>query len=104
MLNSIRRCFLSDGVLYTTHARQEMLGEELGVIGDSEVFEAIQKGDIIETYPDDEPYPSVLVLGKTSQGRSIHIVCAYSELDQLAIVITVYEPDPSRWIDGRTRR
>lgn len=104
MLDSIRKCFFTDRALYTSHAKREMLGEEYGVIMDSEVFEAIQKGEIIEGYPDDEPYPSILVLGKTAQGRNIHVVCAYSEVDQLAIVITVYEPDPSRWINGRLRR
>lgn len=104
MLDSVRRCFSTERVLYTSHAKREMLVEEYGSITDSEVSEAMQKGEIIEDYPDDEPYPSILVLGKTVQGRIIHVVCAYSEVDQLAIIITVYEPDPSRWIDGRTRR
>ena len=104
MLDSVRKCFLLDRALYTKHAKQEMLGEERGAITEGEVFEAIQIGESIESYPDDEPYPSILVLGKTGQGRTIHIVCAYSELDELAIVITAYEPDPSRWINGRRRR
>ncbi|MBF8264526.1 MAG: hypothetical protein HW384_390 [Dehalococcoidia bacterium] len=104
MLDSVRRCFSTERVFYTSHAKHEMLVEEYGTITDSEVFEVIQEGEIIEGYPDDEPYPSILVLGKTIQGRNIHVVCAYSEVDQLAIVITVYEPDPSRWINGRIRR
>lgn len=103
MLNSIRKCFTSDKVVYTRHARQEMLGEEHGRIVESEVFEAIQEGEVIESYPDDEPYPSILILGKTRQGKAIHIVCAYSEQDELAIIITAYRPDPSRWIDARRR-
>ena len=28
MLDSIRKCFTSDNVVYAKHARQEMLGEE----------------------------------------------------------------------------
>ena len=104
MLDNVRKCFLIDSVLYTKHARQEMLGEERGAITDGEVFEAIQEGEIIESYPDDEPYPSILIFGKSRQGRIIHIVSAYSKEDDLAIVITAYEPDPSRWINGRRRR
>lgn len=104
MLNSIRKCFTSDKVVYTRHARQEMLGEEYGRIAEREIFEAVQEGEVIESYPNDEPYPSILILGKTRQGKAIHIVCAYSEQDELAIIITAYRPDPSRWIDGRRRR
>jgi len=104
VLDSVRKCFLLDRVLYTRHAKEEMLGEERGAITEGEVFEAIQEGEIIESYPDDEPYPSILVLGKTGEGKIIHVVCAYSEQDGLAIVITAYEPDPSRWINGRRRR
>ncbi|MBI4331280.1 MAG: DUF4258 domain-containing protein [Chloroflexi bacterium] len=86
------------------HARQEMLGEERGTITETEVFRTIQGGEVIENYPDDEPYPSMLILGKTEKGRSVHVVCAYSEADHLAIVITAYEPDPSRWINDRRRQ
>ncbi|MBI4287128.1 MAG: DUF4258 domain-containing protein [Chloroflexi bacterium] len=104
MLDSVRKCFALERALYTRHARQEMLGEELGTITDGEVFEAIQAGEVIESYPEDEPYPSILILGKTAQKRTLHLVCAYSEQDDLAIVITTYEPDPSRWVDERRRR
>jgi hypothetical protein len=30
-------------------------------------------------------------------------VCAYSPEDDRAIIVTVYEPDPGRWIDLRRR-
>lgn len=103
-LGEIRRCFANHLALYTHHARREMRQEERGPIHEQEVFEAVQRGEIIERYDDDEPYPSVLVYGRTQQGRPIHIVCAYAPEDDLAIVITVYEPDPARWIDYQRRR
>lgn len=103
-LEQIRRCFSDHRVFYTQHARREMRQEERGPIQEREVFEAVQWGEIIERYDDDEPYPSVLVYGRTQQGRPIHIVCAYAPEDDLAIVITVYEPDPARWIDYQRRR
>ncbi len=44
--------------------------EELGGIREREVFEAVGSGKVIESYPEDEPYPSCLIYGKTSEGRN----------------------------------
>jgi hypothetical protein len=78
--------------------------EEFGPIREQEVFEAIQSGEIIEDYPNDEPYPSTLVYGHTTADRPLHVVCAYADDDDLAIVITVYEPDPAQWVNFVRRR
>lgn len=104
MIDLLRRCFQKNKVYYTRHARNEMLVEGFGVITDQEVEEAIQVGEEIENYPDDEPFPSVLIFGKTKMGRPIHVVCAYDLEDELAMVITAYEPDPLRWEDFKRRR
>lgn len=104
ILNRLRTCFIANRAFYTRHARNEMRLEEFGPIHEQQVFEAVQFGKIIEDYPDDEPYPSVLIYGCTATGRPIHVVCAYAADDDLAIVITVYEPDPARWVDFRRRR
>ena len=104
MLNRLRVCFTVNRVLYTRHARDEMRLEEFGPIREQEGFETIQMGEVIENYPDDKPYPSVLVYGRTATGRPLHVVCAYAEADDLAIVITVYEPDPVRWVNFERRR
>jgi len=104
MLQCIQDCFEASQILYTRHARDEMRFEEFGPIREEEVADAIQSGRIIEHYDDDEPYPSVLIFGRTSRSRPIHIVCAYAVEEDLAIVITVYEPDPARWIDYQSRR
>ncbi len=104
MLPKIKEIFKSSKVFYTAHAREEMRSEEFGVITENEVFEAIQVGKIIEEYPDDRPYPSVLIFGRTTKNRPIHIVCAYSGTEHLAIVVTAYEPDPHRWINFERRK
>ena len=104
VIEAIRRCFDQDRLYYSRHARNEMREEELGRITDQEVYEAIASGEELEAYPDDVPYPSVLLMGRTSAGRPIHAVCAYSGGEDIAIVVTVYEPDPSRWHDLRRRR
>ena len=104
MLQQIQDCFKLEKVLYTKHAKDEMEKEEFGEISDKEVFEAVLNGKIIEIYPEDEPYPSCLIYGKTSENRPLHIVCAYSEEPGLAVVITVYQPNPEKWIDFERRR
>jgi hypothetical protein len=104
MINRIRDCFATHRVLYTYHARNEMRLEEFGPIREQEVFEAIQSGEIIEDYPSDEPYPSTLVYGRTATDRPLHVVCAYANDDDLAIVITVYKPDPAQWVNFLRRR
>ena len=103
MLKRIQRCFREDKIYYSKHARDEMEDDESGEILDSEVFEIVSTGTIIEHYPDDEPYPSCLIYGRTTKSRPLHAVCAYSEDEKLSIVITVYQPNPERWI-GFSRR
>jgi len=103
MLTELQRCFREDRVLYTQHARREMREEPLGCILEQEVYEAVLAGEIIEDYPDDTPYPSCLVFGRTQRRRPVHAVCAHVPEENRAIVITVYEPDPSRWIDSHRR-
>lgn len=81
-----------------------MLQEEFGSIHDGEIVQALEAGTIIENYPDDSPYPSVLVLGFTEAKRPLHIVCAVDSGEEMCIIVTVYEPDPALWIDFTRRR
>ena len=104
MIETIRSCFDIEKILYSGHARREMQTEEFGTIKDQEVYEAIQDGIIIEEYPNDKPYPSILIFGKTASKRPLHIACAYDTEDDQAIVITVYQPDPDRWEDYQKRK
>ena len=104
MLNEIQRCFRNGKALYTRHAREEMQKEIFGRIREEEVFETIMKGEVVEGYENDKPYPSMLISGTTDNERHLHVVCAYSVEDDLAIVVTVYQPDPNLWIDYRRRK
>ncbi len=103
-LSKLRECFDTDLVYYTRHARAEMEEDEFGQVSDEEVYEAVASGEILNEYPDDTPFPSVLVFGLTAQGRALHVVCAYDANERRAYVVTVYRPDPERWIDYRTRK
>ena len=81
-----------------------MLGEEFGPIRDQDVYEATVDCSVVEEYPDDLPYPSVLVLGRTKDDRPVHVVCAFANEEDQLIVSTVYEPDPNRWDEQFRRR
>ena len=81
-----------------------MLGDEFGPISDQQVYEAAIGCTIVEEYPDDRPYPSLLVVGWTGAGRPVHVVCAYAREEDQLIVITVYQPDPNRWDEGFRQR
>lgn len=104
-MKQIQDCFRAENVYITPkHARDEMEVKELGEIKHEEVFESVPGGKVIENYPEDEPYPSCLIYGRTSENRPLHIVCAYSNDDNIAIIITAYQPHPDRWIDLMRRR
>lgn len=103
-IHHIRNCFEADKVLYSRHARYEMENEEFGKIRDHEVYEAVASGEIIENYPDDKPYPSMLIFGNTLEKRPIHVVCAYNSEEDMTVVVTVYHPDADLWIDLRRRK
>ena len=81
------------------HTRKRMIERNIKI---KEVKEAIEYGAIIEEYLDDKPLPSYLICGKTSQMRPIHVVVAVDE--EVVAIITVYEPDPDKWIDFTKRR
>ena len=82
---------------FTDHARREMETEPFGAIRVDEVLRTLQAGEIIEQYPQDEPYPSCLVFGRTVEGRPLHVVCAPVPTERKLIIVTVYQPDPARW-------
>lgn len=85
----------------TDHADEEAESDELTF---DEVYFSVLNGEIIEGYPDDKPYPSCLIYGKTLSGDPVHSVWAYNNENQWAVLITVYRPDPERWISFRERR
>lgn len=103
-IEKIRKCFETDLVFYTRHAKAEMRLEEFGHISDHEVYEAICMGEIIENYPEDTPYPSCLISGLTTSNRPLHIVCAHNETENIVIIITVYHPDPKLWVAYKRRK
>ena len=86
---------------YRVHAVRRMFERSISA---DDVRQVLAKGEAIADYPNDQPYPSRLVLGAVGN-RAVHVVVAYNEREDETIVITVYEPDPTLWEpDFRRRR
>ena len=72
-------------------------------ISEQEIRTAGARAEIIEEYPEDKYSPSVLLLGFASAGRPLHIQVSAADSDATRI-ITIYEPDPTEWVEFRKRR
>jgi len=91
----------STGIIFRTHAVQRMFQRN---INESDVRNILMRGETIEHYDDDKPYPSRLILGWIYE-RPIHVVAADNEPDNEIIVETVYEPDKEKWsVDFKRRK
>lgn len=83
----------------TAHAEEERQADKISI---EEVERVLLTGTVLEDYSNDPRGPSCLVLGYGQEGYPIHIVCGQTPSRRLRI-ITVYIPNPPRWIDPRTR-
>ena len=79
-------------VKFSRHAIEQMFARSI-TVGDVE--NVIYDGEIIEEYPNDTPYPSVLI--KFVSGRPVHVVVAKDRDIAQCIVITAYEPKQGIW-------
>lgn len=83
------------------HALEQMM--ERGISRET-VKEVLRKGEIIDDYPDDTPYPSGLFLGWV-KGEPLHVVAAFDSLTGWCFIITAYKPDLEYFeSDYKTRR
>ena len=73
------------------------------MISIEDVKVVIEKGEIIEDYPDNARGHSCLIFGYSKEKRPIHVVCSPKE-NYLAI-ITAYIPDHQQWDENfKTRK
>jgi hypothetical protein len=87
-------------IIFRVHAIQRMFERN---ITDADIRHVLANGETIESYPDDTPYPSRLMLG-WSGTRPLHIIVADNLKDNERIIVTVYHPDPERWDTDYKRR
>ncbi len=98
---SVAKLWVVESLVFTSHALRQMFTRRVSA---EEVRAVVEKGEPIIEYPDEQPYPCRLMLGIVG-GRPLHVVLAYDSSDRKGYIVTVYEPDASRWNpDMRTRR
>ena len=85
---------------FSQHAVDQSVVRHISV---QERREAMAVGEVIEDYPADKYGPSCLVFGVPLARRPLHIQCSYPSRP-LVKIITLYEPDPRRWVDFKVRR
>jgi hypothetical protein len=88
-------------ILFLPHALRQML-RPARFISSREVRQVVERGSIIEEYPNDPRGHSCLMLGFGIDRRPIHIVCAPK--DDFLAVITAYLPDSREWSDDFRKR
>jgi hypothetical protein len=90
-----------DAISFSGHAIQRMFERAISPV---DVRTALVTGEVIAEYPDDAPYPSVLISAFVA-GRPLHVVAARDDSTKHCYVITVYVPDAAQWgSDFRTRK
>ena len=87
-------------IVFRIHAIKRMFQRR---ISEEDVKHVLATGEVIESYPNDLPYPSKLLLGWRGN-RPLHVVAADNVESGEPIIITVYEPDPQEWEAGFARR
>ncbi|MBI2568726.1 MAG: DUF4258 domain-containing protein [Candidatus Schekmanbacteria bacterium] len=86
-------------LIFSGHAILRMAQRRIATL---DVRHVLVHGEEIESYPNDTPYPSRLVLGFVAH-RPLHVVAANNPSTNETIVISLYEPDPNQW-DSTLRR
>jgi hypothetical protein len=100
-IEDIKKSINNHRIRITDHADEE--AEADGLTFD-EIFFSVSNGEIIEKYSTDKPYPSCLIYGQTFGGDPVHSVWAFNEENRWSVLITVYRPDPTLWVNFRKRR
>jgi len=100
MIEEIRAKIAAGLFEFSKHAVDQSILRRIAV---QELRDAFETGEVIENYPDDKYGPSCLIYGTTTDDRPLHVQCIYPSRPLLKI-ITLYEPDPERWIGYRVRR
>ena len=97
-LRAIRQAFADRRYLLTEHASRSRRG--LG-ISPAAIEEAVRDAVVVEDCPADKYGASCLLMGKTANGRTLHVQVSYPRARK---GITVYEPLDAEWQDGWVAR
>ena len=100
-IDKIRNAVFNGRVRFRLHSAEMLIERN---ILKKQVYDAITHGEVIEEYITDKPFPSCLISYSCSNSP-IHVVCSFNDIDDMAIIITVYVPDNDHFeSDFKTRR
>ena len=85
---------------FSRHAFERMFQRE---INPDVVAQIVASGEVIADYPDDQPFPSTLLLGFHGD-KSVHAVVAHDPATGDCHLVTIYWPDPAIWDETFKRR
>ncbi|MDO8641965.1 MAG: DUF4258 domain-containing protein [Candidatus Woesearchaeota archaeon] len=85
---------------FSRHAFERMF--QRGINPDA-VAQIMTEGEVIADYPDDQPFPSVLLLG-FYESQPVHMVVARDLATGSCHLVTIYLPDPAIWDESFKRR
>ena len=100
-VTDIQKAIKEGHIRITDHADEEAQNDNLTY---NEIYFSVLAGKIIEDYADDKPYPSCLIYGNTFENEPVHSVWAYNKDIKWTVLVTVYRPDPDKWINWQRRR
>ena len=98
VFNLLKQAVETRQIKISLHAAEEALAEN---ITRAEIESALLTAELLEDYPDWWLGPSCLVYGRSEAKRDLHLVVSYSGLP--VTIITVYEPQPPRWVSPTQR-
>lgn len=91
-----------DCILWSRHAIARVAAAGLDR---ASIEKSLTAAEIIEDYPaQHRPLPDCLVLTTTHPLGAIHVVIAIDLPNDRMFLVTVYRPDPARWLNERTRK
>ncbi|OGI20743.1 MAG: hypothetical protein A3B68_09405 [Candidatus Melainabacteria bacterium RIFCSPHIGHO2_02_FULL_34_12] len=99
-INKLKLALDSGNYRISLHAIEESTKDALTI---KDVLQSMQVSKIIENYSEDKPLPSCLVLSFLNESP-IHTVWAFDVLANKAILVTVYKPDPEKWVEYKERK
>jgi hypothetical protein len=93
-IEDVRACCTDDTIVLTEHLLTRMRQRHIRL---EDIKNAIAKGEIIEQYLADYPFPSCLI-----NAENLHIVCSIGE--EHLYIITAYRPSQEQWEEGGRKR
>jgi Domain of unknown function (DUF4258) len=102
LLQTIQRLVGHGKLLISLHGYRELAADDIMV---TDVIRGVNLATTVEAYPNAVRGPSILALQHDRDGEPLHIVWGMPQgQETIAVLITAYRPDPSRWSsDFKTR-